>query len=75
MVLDSPKPPARRMTLLPRAIEEARAVIVLVSGADKSRAVARALEEDVDPQACPARMLRDRAWFLDREAAAALTRG
>jgi 6-phosphogluconolactonase len=75
MVLDSPKPPARRMTILPRAIEEARAVIVLVSGADKSRAVARALEEDVDAASCPARMLRDRSWFLDREAAAGLVRG
>ena len=72
MVSDSLKPPARRMTILPRVIEEARAVLVLVTGADKSRAAARALEGETDPADCPARLARDRAWFLDREAAAGL---
>lgn len=72
MVHDSPKPPSRRMTILPLVIDAARAVIVLVTGADKSRAVARALQADVTPAECPARMLRERAWYLDREAAAGL---
>ena len=73
MVLDSPKPPARRMTILPRVIREARTIVVLVSGADKSQAVARALEGDADVSACPARMLRERSWYLDLEAAAGLS--
>lgn len=72
MVDDSPKPPARRMTILPRVIEEAREVLVLVTGADKSRAVARALEGDADAAECPARLARGGSWFLDRDAAAEL---
>lgn len=74
IVTDSPKPPARRMTILPRVIDEAHAVIVLVTGADKARAAARALEGDADAADCPARLARERAWYLDREAAAGLAR-
>jgi 6-phosphogluconolactonase len=75
VVDDSPRPPARRMTILPRVIAEARAVIVLVTGSAKARAVARALEQaEVDPAACPAALARGRAWYLDREAAAGLSR-
>ncbi len=72
LVTDSPKPPPRRMTILPRVIAEARAVMVLVTGSGKSRMVARALGEDLEVLACPIRLARGRAWFLDREAAAGL---
>jgi len=73
MVEDSPKPPARRMTILPRVIQEAHTVIVLVTGGEKARAAAAALESDVTPDTCPARLLRGRSWYLDRDAAAGLS--
>lgn len=72
IVNDSPKPPRTRMTILPRTIREARARMMLVTGADKAAAVARALEGDPDPLACPAQLARDGAWFMDRAAAAGL---
>jgi len=71
-VTGSPKPPPRRLTLTPRAIAEARQVLVLAAGEEKAEAVARALEGDEEPSSLPARLLRDRAWFLDRAAAARL---
>ncbi|MBI5710955.1 MAG: 6-phosphogluconolactonase [Candidatus Eisenbacteria bacterium] len=74
-VFDAPKPPARRLTLTARALREARAVIVLASGSEKAEAVRRALEEPGDAAEVPARLVRERDWFLDREAAAALGRG
>ncbi len=72
VVADSPKPPARRLTLTPRAIAEARRVLVLATGAGKAGPVARALEGDANPREVPARLLRDREWYLDREAASGL---
>jgi 6-phosphogluconolactonase len=74
-VRDSPKPPAIRITILPRVIEEARARLMLVTGADKAAAVARALEGALDPGACPAQLARDGDWFLDRDAAAGISMG
>lgn len=67
-VYDSPKPPARRLTVTPRIIRDAREVIVLADGEDKAIAVARALEGNADVREHPARMLRDCAWYLDRAA-------
>jgi 6-phosphogluconolactonase len=72
VVLDSPKPPPRRLTLTPRALDEAREVVVLGLGAEKARAVARALEGDVTPAELPARLVRAREWWLDRAAASGL---
>lgn len=71
-VADSPRPPARRLTLTPRAIAEARRVLVLATGAEKAEPVARALEGNAAPRGVPARLLRDREWYLDRDAAAGL---
>jgi 6-phosphogluconolactonase len=73
-VTDSPWPPARRLTLTPRVIREAREVAVLVTGEGKAGAVAEALEGDVDPVALPARLLIGRDWYLDRAAAGRLER-
>ena len=72
MVADSPKPPARRLTLTPRALAEARRVLVLATGAEKADAVARALEGEDEPREVPARLVRGRDWYLDRAAAAGL---
>jgi 6-phosphogluconolactonase len=73
MVYDSPKPPPRRMTILPRVIAEARTVMMLVTGEEKARMVERALAEETEPLTCPAALARERAWFLDRDAAAGLS--
>ena len=72
-VLDSPKPPPRRLTLTPRALEEARSVLVLAIGADKAEAAARALAETGEVAATPARLVRERDWLLDRAAAGRLS--
>ena len=69
-VLDSPKPPARRLTLAPRAIHESRRVIVLASGAEKAAAVARALDPAAPDRDVPAHLVRRREWLLDLAAAA-----
>lgn len=74
-VLDSPKPPGRRLTLTPRALAEARSLVVLGVGSEKAEAVARALEGAATPAEVPARLVRDREWWLDRKAAALLGRG
>jgi 6-phosphogluconolactonase len=73
-VLDSPKPPSRRLTITPRVIGEARSIVVLATGADKADAVAAALEGEVDASRMPARLLRNADWYLDRAASLQLTR-
>lgn len=72
-VHDSPKPPPRRITILPPVIAAARQVAALVTGAGKAEAVARALEQEGPVEECPARLLRERDWLLDVRAAARLT--
>jgi len=72
-VLDSPKPPSRRLTVTPRVLEESRQVVVLASGSAKARAVALALDGSPDVGALPARLLRGRTWLVDRAAAGAWT--
>lgn len=64
-----PRPPARRLTLGPRLIRDARARIVLAKGADKADAVRMALEGPWDPERCPAQLARDSLWILDPAAA------
>ena len=71
-VFDSPKPPARRLTITPRVLREAETVCVVATGAGKREAVARALREDGDFHECPARLVRDAFWIVDAEAAAGL---
>jgi 6-phosphogluconolactonase len=68
-VRDSPRPPLRRVTITPRALREAREIMVLAAGAAKAEAVARALEGSTDPDRIPARLVREREWLLDRAAA------
>lgn len=72
VVHDSPKPPARRLTVTPRVIAEARDVLVLATGHGKAPAVTAALEGAASVAECPAILLRDRNWLLDQEAASGL---
>lgn len=76
VVTDSPKPPPLRISLTARALNTARNVIFLVSGADKAERVRAALREPTDPHELPARLIQPPdggvTWMLDAAAAAAL---
>lgn len=74
MVVESPKPPRRRLTITPPVIAAARHVAVLVTGRDKAATVARALNSETPANEIPAALARHGVWFLDRAAAARLTR-
>ncbi len=74
-VTDSPKPPPERISLTFPALNRSRAVWFLVSGAEKSDAVARALAEGTDVHDCPASGVTgtdETIWFLDRDSASHL---
>ncbi len=60
----APKPPPERVTLTLHALRQSKAVMVLVTGADKAEAVAKAREGLV-----PAGMIDGAVWFVDRAAA------
>lgn len=67
-----PTPPRERLTITPPVIRAARIRIMLVSGANKAPAVARACEGPEDPFSCPAQLARDGLWIMDRPAASQL---
>lgn len=69
VVEDSPKPPSRRMTLMPRALREARRVLILATGVAKHAAVRAARAPEGSASESPARLLPDAEWLLDSEAA------
>jgi 6-phosphogluconolactonase len=72
----APAAPTSRVTLTYPVLNAARAVVVLVSGADKADAVARAFDDDVPVADCPVRGVRPAAgsltWHLDADAASKL---
>ena len=70
--MQSPKPPARRLTITPPVIAAARNLMMLATGAGKADAVGRALDTKASPEAVPACLARRGNWFLDPEAAARL---
>lgn len=69
------EPAVSRMTITPLVIEAARAVVVLVTGAEKAALVARILEGPADPLELPAQFAGRGTWILDRAAAGQLQRG
>jgi 6-phosphogluconolactonase len=75
---DSPKPPARRITLTAPTLAAARRILYVVSGADKAAALARALRPQGDGHADPTRLIVPAdgtvTWLVDRAAAAELPR-
>jgi 6-phosphogluconolactonase len=79
-VADAPKPPPDRISLTFAALNRSRAVWLLVSGAAKADAVARALAETGDVRDTPARGISpasaatvpETVWFLDLAAASKL---
>jgi 6-phosphogluconolactonase len=74
-VTDSPKPPPERVSLTFGALNRSRSVWFLVSGEEKSGAVARALASGTDVHEIPAAGVTGEAetiWFLDRDSASQL---
>ncbi|MFT3900143.1 MAG: 6-phosphogluconolactonase [Gordonia sp. (in: high G+C Gram-positive bacteria)] len=71
-VLDSPKPPPRRISLTLPAVNSSRHVWFLVAGADKAEAVAAGVHgaDAADWPCAGAHGTVDTVWFLDRKAAA-----
>lgn len=63
-IRDSPKPPPQRVTLTLGALQSARRVIILATGAGKADAVAKAKRGEV-----PSGMIAHARWLIDRAAA------
>ena len=63
-VRGAPKPPPDRVSLTLHALREARRVVILVAGADKRDAYARARRGEV-----PAGMIPDAEWYVTSEVA------
>jgi 6-phosphogluconolactonase len=74
-VLDSPKPPPRRLTLTLPVLTAARVVVIGAVGASKAGIVRRAIEEADSrlPAALVARGAARAVWLLDAAAASQLT--
>lgn len=68
-----PKPPPNRLTITPPVLNAARNVVVLASGAGKAKAIARALEGELDIASCPSQLVRDALWLMDHAAAGELS--
>jgi 6-phosphogluconolactonase len=61
--------PKYRITITPPAIQAAKEVMVLVSGANKADALSRVFQEEGSISETPARLVIDRSWFIDKDAA------
>jgi 6-phosphogluconolactonase len=64
------------VTITPRVINAAREVVIAAAGAEKSSALAAALEGPYDPSGCPIQIVHPAdgrfTWLVDRLAAGRL---
>jgi 6-phosphogluconolactonase len=74
VAVEAPQKPRRRVTLAPRAIREARDLVVLATGRERAEIVRRALEDPGPDGELPARLALRGTWVLDTAASAALAR-
>jgi len=73
VVSESPVAPAARISLTLAAIRRARLKMILILGAEKAGALARALESDVDIDETPVQGVGQALWLLDQAAASQLS--
>ena len=66
-------PDVWRITLTPRAIADARSVLVLVRGKEKALTLARVFRGPFDPARTPAHLAHEALWIADAEAARLVT--
>jgi len=64
----APTRPQQRISVTPQVFERALDVLVVAAGRDRAPALARVLAEGGEPASTPGRLLRDKTWFVDREA-------
>jgi 6-phosphogluconolactonase len=74
VAVEGPGAQGWRLTVTPPVIVAARSCIVLACGISKAAAVERALVGSGAVSDCPARLVREAVWMLDREAASRLGR-
>jgi len=65
----SPVAPIRRITMTPPAIHAAKNVLVLVSGKSKAELLLEIFRKNGNVHERPVRLVRDRTWYVDRDAA------
>ena len=62
-----------RITLMPSVVNKASAIIFLVTGAEKAKALYGVLEKSFEPKKYPAQLIKpsngEPHWFIDEEAA------
>ena len=68
-LIEAPVEPRARITVTPPVLAAAREVLVLVAGSGKAAALARVFAAEGDYHETPARLVRDAAWFVDKDAA------
>jgi len=67
-VNNAPKPPKNRITITPRVIQIAREVIVIATGEEKGKVLARALINTKETKELPVRLTIGSTGLLDKEA-------
>jgi 6-phosphogluconolactonase len=70
LAVRAPRPPLDRLTITPPVIRGARLTVVLVEGADKADALARAISGPYAPAGTPGQLARAGLWIADTAAAA-----
>ncbi|KAA0189192.1 6-phosphogluconolactonase/Glucosamine-6-phosphat e isomerase/deaminase [Fasciolopsis buskii] len=74
---DSPKPPPQRVTLTLPVLNKAKRVYFLVSGSNKSNAVAEVFSSKESPSRLPCALVQpidgELVWYLDKSAASKIT--